>query len=137
VRADHFHDHLSAALAAVRVEVPALYRSSSAAFGAHVVAAEVDDERVALVRVGDELRVVAGAAAPTVRARASNATLCEILGGRLTILEALRGDLLELRGDLTDLLALERALHLFIQGAVRAPSLPKILASYRRPVEVS
>lgn len=133
----HFHRHLTAALDAVRAEVPDLYKASAAAFGGHVVAAEVDDEQLALVRAGETLRVVAEADAPTVSARTSNAALCEILAGRRTILEALWADELELRGGLTDLLALERALHLFVQGAVRAPSLPKILASYRRPVEVS
>lgn len=133
----HFHRHLEAALAAVGAEVPDLYQASASAFGARVVVAEVDDERLAVVRDERGLRVLADAARPTVFARTSHRAICEVLAGRYTILEALWTDALELRGGVDDLLALDHALRLFLQGAVRAPSFPGILVSFRGSVRIS
>lgn len=127
----HFKRHLEAALAAVGAEVPDLHRAAATALGGRVVTAEVDGERVEIVGEGEAIAVREAVAEPAVSARTSRTTICEILAGRCTVLEALRSDALDLRGRIEDLLALEYALQLFVQGAVRAPSLPGILVSYR------
>lgn len=128
---DHFHRHLSAALATVRRETPDLYAATARAFGPRTVSATVDDESLAIVRDGDALRIVAPTPSPTVAARSTHAALCEILAGQRTILDALWHGALDLRGTVDDLLALEHALRTFLQGAVRSPGLPEILRSFR------
>lgn len=126
-----FQRHLRAALAAVERETPAYYAEMVTTLGPRVVLAEVDDERVALR--GERGRVVLDGDAyqPTVLARSSHAHLRALLAGAESVGAALLAGRLFLQGALSDLLALETALGHFLRGAVRAPSLPRVLASYR------
>lgn len=109
-----------------------MYSAMVAEFGPRKVVVEVDAERLAVIRRGERLEVVTDAADPAASAKTSHATICAVLAGECTVLEALWTERLELRGAVGDLLALESALRLFVQGAVRAPSLPGILRSFRR-----
>lgn len=131
----HFQRHLRAALAAVERETPSYHAAMVSALGPRVVLAEVDDECVALRTAGGRVQLDADAPAPSVLARSTHASLRALLAGAESVTEALLAGRLFLQGALADLLALETALGHFLRGAVRAPSLPLVLASYRRPGE--
>ncbi len=123
--------HLRAALTAVERETPAYHAAMVSALGVRVVLAEVDDERVALRADRGRVALDADAVAPTVVARSRHEHLRALLAGAETVTAALLAGRLFLQGALADLLALETALGHFLRGAVRAPSLPRVLASYR------
>lgn len=128
---DRFREHLGRALACIAREVPSLGARLAEAVGPRVIEIEVDgapfwvgaEGGAVTLRPSDEGVVAWGSA--------SAAAIDDLLEGRDTIEGAVLEGRVHLRGDLEDLVALDRALRVFVQCAVRSPGILSILASWR------
>jgi hypothetical protein len=69
--------------------------------------------------------------ATTVVVRTGRATLLDLIDGRSSLTDAVLRDAVLLRGDRQDLVRFHDALWLYLQGAVRAPSMSELLRRYR------
>jgi hypothetical protein len=69
--------------------------------------------------------------AACVEVRTGRATLLALIDGVRTLHDAVLSDAVQLRGGPEDLARFQDALWLYLQGAVRAPSMPEILGSFR------
>ena len=133
---DRFYRHLVAALNALEREVPGHYSATVEALGELRIGVDLGDEDLVIRRVEERIRVFANAPLLDVSAHTEtdHATLLALLSGEAALLDVLLDERLLLRGHVSDLVALERVLDRFLQGAVRAPSLSAIQRSYRRAV---
>ena len=61
----------------------------------------------------------------------SRKTLLDLVDGRMSLLEAILNDLLDVRGDTLPLVRLFDAFTAYLQGAVRAPGMSQLLDRFR------
>jgi hypothetical protein len=116
-----------AALAIVRREQPKLARRMAETLGSVVIRAEVDGESFEIVARRDEVGARAPRTpAPDVLARTSRATIRAVLGGAKSLDEAILDDSVELFGAPDQLVQLEDLLALFVNAAVRSPSMTEL-----------
>lgn len=126
-----FAEFVRRALDLLAQELPWAYSALGESVGERVLGVEVDGSAFAIRRAGAEL-VVDGAPLPlSVECIASRATILELIDARVTLLDSVLDRRLSLRGSLHDLVAFHEALTRFVGGAVRCPSFPSLLASYR------
>lgn len=130
----NFHRHLVDALEALEREVPAHYQATVNALGDRRIGASIDGEDLLILRSGVRIQALDGASLAEVSVFAATAqtALVDLLDGEVSLLDLLFSERLHLSGAVPELLAVERALFHFLQGAVRAPSFPAILRSFRR-----
>jgi len=135
VPAEHapFATFLTGSLELLEREQPDVARRLAACLAHLTVSLQVDDEQAFLRADGGRTVLSTGApAAPaTVVVRTARATLLELIDGRCSLTDAVLRDAVLLRGDAEDLVRFHDALWLYLQGAVRAPSMPEILRRFR------
>ena len=96
------------------------------------VALRVDEERVAVVFTRDEARIVADGDPCAVEVRTSRTAVLRVIDARDTLMSAVLGDRLVLRGAPRDVLAFHDGLMAYVHGAVRARSFPGLLRQFRQ-----
>jgi hypothetical protein len=126
-----FSAFLSRSLTLLSNELPWVDRALCRALGSRVTALTVDGEKVTVRSDGSVVRVTAAIAEPDVECVTSRTTILALIDARLTILEAIDADQLWLRGGVGDLIAFHEGLSIYVSGAVRSPSFPRLLQEYR------
>jgi hypothetical protein len=130
-RPESFAGFVSAALVALARETPAAYARLADCAGAEGVRLEVESTPF-VVRFGARSHSLEPApAAGAVDVRSDRETLLALLDAELTLLEAIESDRLHIQGETDAVLRFEQALGAFLEGAVRAPSFPALLAAFR------
>jgi hypothetical protein len=127
-----FAAFLDASFAALRRELPDLHGELCAALAPREVALAVDRELVALRFERSHARLLPEPRRPAVEVHTSRAAILALVDAEETLLEAVLGDRLSLRGSPADLLTFHDGLMLYLHGAVRAPSFPGLLRAFRR-----
>lgn len=128
---DGFAAFLDSALLALAREAPASYLRLAGLAGAEGVRLAIGEPPV-VVRFGARSHSLEPAPAPAaVEVQSDRATILALLDAELTLLAAIESDRLHVRGEADAVLRFEQALGAFLEGAVRAPSLPALLAAYR------
>jgi hypothetical protein len=125
-----FRTFLERSLRLLELEAPHAAAALRARLGDLSLSLCVDREALVLKRVGEHLLVATEGA--TIRAElcTSRRALRSLLNGERTLLDAVLQDQLTLQGPLADLLALDDCLQRYLQGAVRCPSFPELLATF-------
>lgn len=72
------------------------------------------------------------AARPCVDVATGRRAILDLVDGKLTLMSAVLGDELVLRGSTDNLLAFHDGLFFYLHGAVRAPTFPDLLDAFRR-----
>lgn len=100
--------------------------------GTRRVRIRIDDEAFDVVAVhgAPQVSQVEGDASVTIET--SRHLVREVLGGRVTVAEALRTDDLRARGALRDLAAVLSALEAFVHGAVRCDAMPELFDEFQK-----
>lgn len=112
-------------------EVPDSYRHLVAVLGLLVVEVEVDGEFFS-VRGGRRVEVADGAArAVGARVTTSRAAIIDVLDAEVALREAVQAGRVGVRGSLDDVVRAHDALIAYAHAAVRAPSMPGLLAALR------
>jgi hypothetical protein len=132
-----FTDFLAASLAALGQEVPAAFALLCRRLARREVRLRVDDDTVALRFLPGGVVMDPVPERPCVELVTTGRTVLDVLEARETLVSAALRDRLQLRGALDDLLALHDGLLAYVHGAVRAPSLPRLLARYRAALHES
>lgn len=109
----------------LRDESPEHHRMAEGIFAEVFVSIEVDGERVMPSRARDE-------GGRELQLSTTPATLLAVVGGDLTLVEALEEGRLDGRGSATAISAAERGMTVFVHGLARAPSGPRVLDDLRR-----
>jgi hypothetical protein len=126
-----FSTLLRRSLETLERERPDVAARLAATLGALDVAIRVGEERVGLR--AEDGRVVVAAPPPEARVDVVTGrdTILALVDGEVSLVDAVVGDALALRGAVPDLARFHDALWLYLQGAVRAPSFPALLRAFR------
>lgn len=73
--------------------------------------------------------------APFIELESDRGAILDVVDGNLTLEDAVWQRRIELRGAVADLVLFHDALVVYLQGAVRSPSFPRLLDNYRRETE--
>lgn len=92
---------------------------------------EMDGEGLGVSFAAGRFRIVDDAPDPFIDLRSDRRAVLEVIGGELTLEDAVWQERIVLRGELDDLILFHDALMLYLQGAVRCPSFPWLLGCYR------
>ena len=127
-----FGRFLAASFSSLRAEVPEAYAAMCGALAPRALALDVDGESVTLRF--EPLRVVevADADSVSVSLSTSRQTILDVIDARHSLVSAALAGRLDLRGAPSDVAAFHDAFIRYVQGAVRAPSFPKLLDDFRR-----
>jgi len=128
-----FASFLERSLAVLESERPDVATRLAATLASLAVTIRVGDEQLGLCSDGRRVRVDRGAGPAPVDVRAERATLLALIDGARSLVDAVLADELLLTGDPADLARFHDALWLYLQGAVRAPSFPALLDTFRGP----
>jgi hypothetical protein len=126
-----FASFLGRALAALRSEAPRAFSRLGAAAGRDGVRIDVDGPAVVLRFEGDRFDLAPDAGPASVEVRSDRATILALIDGEVRLLDAILDERLGVRGPVDAVLRFDAALTAFLDGAVRAPSLPTLLAAFR------
>lgn len=108
-------------------ECPPAYAALCHRLCKHCLRVSVDGEMFSLSLSGSSLRLLPQVLEATVELEASRQTLLEVLEGRLPLLDAVLQGRLFLRGTSEALIDFHEALVIYVRGAVRCASLPRLL----------
>ncbi len=131
-----FASFLDRSLDALERELPAIYRAMCVTLAPREVSIAVGGEVVSVLCSADEARLIATPVQPAVEVRTSREAIVDLVDARSTLVASVLGDRVELRGKLDDLVAFHDGLHIYLHGAVRAPSFPDLLRQFRRSLTV-
>jgi hypothetical protein len=90
----------------------------------------VDREALSLVSGPRAIRVRRGSGQHSTSLRTSRTALRELLEGHTTLLDAILDDRFELRGSAKDLVSVDEAFSVYLQGAVRSPGFPELFSEF-------
>jgi hypothetical protein len=127
-----FGRFLDASLAALRVEVPEAYAAMCGALAPRALRLEVDGEIITIRFEPDVVVEVPSSEPATVVLRTSRTSILAVVDAHHTLVSATLDGLLDLRGMPTDIAAFHDAFVRYLQGGVRAPSFPRLLADFRQ-----
>jgi hypothetical protein len=128
MRADVTSRFLLEAVRLVRTEQPGIHRELCRKLAGRALRLTIGLETLVLGVPRDELEPCT--LAPEVELACTRATLCALLDGQVTLLEALLADQLTLKGASVELVRFHDALLLFVAGAARSPGMPAQLSSF-------
>jgi hypothetical protein len=129
-----FGDFLARSLAILERERPRHYAALCAAMRDRVALFRVDGPPV-LVSFGEgraTVDPVITRAPVGIESALSKQTILDLLDGELSLEEAVLSDRFFVRAPVSELHVFFQALLHYLRGAVRCPSLPTLLAAYRR-----
>ena len=125
-----FTSFLVESFATLRRELPDVYRALCWHFDRREVTITVADELVVLRFEAQQVRRVAHALHPAITVATSKDSILSLVNARVTLVDAVLSDQLQLRGSPDDLLTFHDGLMIYLHGAVRAPSFPRLLRAY-------
>jgi hypothetical protein len=124
--------HLERCLDALEAEVPVAYGLVVRALAGRAIAIDIDGDRATLSIARGRHALARGAGAGcAIELTLTEAVIGRLLDARCTVLSAVLGGEMVLRGAAEDLAGLHDALLAFVHGAVRSPTAPRLLESYR------
>jgi hypothetical protein len=124
-----FFRFLDSALDAIRVECPAAYVRLCGLLVGSGLQLRVDGRARSFTVEGGRHRIGDSPSAGT-EIRTDRSAVEALLEGRLSLVDAVLGERLSLRGAPLDIAIMHDALVVFLEGAVRSPSLPGLLDEY-------
>lgn len=130
-----FAGFLARSLSALRRDLPWIHARLCACLAPRELRLEVDGEGLGLRCGGDEIRLVEPPGAPAALARTDRVTILDLVGARLSLLDALLEERLVIKGAIGDVIAFHDGLLIYLHGAVRDPAFPALLRELRRSVE--
>jgi hypothetical protein len=124
--------YLERCLDALEAEVPVAHGLVVRALTGRAVAIDIEGDRVTLAMASGRHCLTRGVdAGCAVELALTEAVIGRLLDARCTVLDAVLGGEVVLRGAAEDLAALHDALLAFVHGAIRSPTAPRLLESYR------
>lgn len=126
-----FADFLRTSLGAIRRESPDAFAAMCRRLAPREVRLAVDGEELAVRFTPEDVAMLAAPCRPVVEFVTSRAAILDVIDARHSLLSAVLAETLVLRGALDDLLAFHDGLIAYAQGAVRSPSLPRLLERFR------
>ena len=126
-----FRGFLGASFAILQREMPAAYATLCRHLAAHEVSLAVDGEVVPVRFEPQRTQLLDRPETPAIEVRTARAAILDLVDARCTLHDAIMSDRLELRGRPDDLLRFHDGLMAYLHGAMRAPSFPKLLQSFR------
>jgi hypothetical protein len=93
----------------------------------------VDGERLVMVSTRRGLQVRMAMKAPALALATRRATLCALLAGQGSLLDAVLADQVVLRGSVDELVVVDEALALYLNGAVRSSGFPALFREFAQP----
>jgi len=128
-----FRGFLERSLACLSHEAPLAYARTCETLASRAIRADVDGEVVPVRFTRERARVLdEEPARAAVSLRTSRRAILDLLDARCTLVEAVLDDRFFLAGAPDDLVAFHDGFTAYLHGAVRSPSLPDLLAEYRR-----
>jgi hypothetical protein len=115
----------------LRQEYPAAYFLLCGQLAPRRVRLVIDGESVTLAFDPSGVYVLSGAQDSTAELITSRQTILDVLAARLTLAEAVLSDAIVLKGHVDDLTAFHDGLMTYVRGAVRSPSLARLLDRFR------
>jgi hypothetical protein len=112
--------------------VPEAYGAMCEVLAPRALRLDVDDERVAVRFTAGDARLVRDDGDCAVEFRTTRRTILDVIDARRTLMGAVLGDRLMMRGTPRDVLAFHDGLMAYVHGAVRARSFPPLLQRFRR-----
>jgi hypothetical protein len=117
----------------LRDEVPEANRRMCSRLEGEVVVICADDQSVVVACDGAAMRVQAGSIADaSAEIRTSRRAILRVLDGEVTLADAVLAGAVSVRASLEALVRLNHGLAMYVHGAVRAPSFPRLLERFRR-----
>ena len=127
-----FTDFLATSFALLEQEVPAVYALMCRQLAPRAIVLRVDADTVHVVFSAARAAFVQRPPRIVdVELRTTHATVLRVIDAETTLADAVLADSLELRGHLDALVAFHDGLMTYVHGAVRAPSFPRLLRTYR------
>lgn len=127
-----FARFLGASLSALRAEVPEAYTAMCGALAPRALRLEVDREVVTIRFDAGAVVEVPSSEPAAVLLRTSRTSILAVIDARHSLVSAILAGVLDLCGTPTDVAAFHDAFVRYLQGGVRAPSFPRILAAFRQ-----
>lgn len=121
---------LDAALDAIAREAPALSARLAVALGSARIAIRTPTESFCVGVFRGRVDTSACLGGSAIHAFATPRALASILGGELDIEDAILGERVQLHGPFERLAAMDDALRLFVNAAVRAPSVADVMEAF-------
>jgi hypothetical protein len=112
-------------------ECPEAYQSICRLLSLYEVQLTVESETVAIHFQPDRAQVLHIPQQPTVFFASTKTAILDLIDAKFTLEHAILHDLIHVRGAMRDVIVFYDALRLYIHGAVRCPSFPKLLSDYR------
>jgi hypothetical protein len=128
---DGFRSFATASLEAIERVRPAHAGALAEALDGHPVRMEVGADRFVLAAVDGRAAVTDADHACVASCRASDGTIVALAAGKLGLREAVLSGALRVRGAVPEVVAIHRALRIYLHGCVRTPRVAELFESYR------
>jgi hypothetical protein len=125
-----FRRFLDRALGAIENEVPAVHRALCSSLSHSTIRLCVDHERMIITEERGRLLLKDDVRGPLVEFAIDSATLLALTSGESSFLDAALDDRMMVKGAVDEIVLFYDALVLFLQAAVRSPSLPWLLDEF-------
>jgi len=129
-RARAFPRTLRAAFALLASDTPTHYAALRDTLGALAIVIRLGDEQPLRVCIADGAASITEASHGEVALQLGEPAFDALLHGELTVEEAIAADRLAVKGKLDEVLIFLDALHIWLHGALRCPSLHDLYARY-------
>jgi hypothetical protein len=126
-----FASFLARSLSALATELPWAYAKMCRTLNGREVSIELDGAIAVVLCSADSAAVASSGVAPAVECRTTRAAVLALARAETTLLEAVLGERVWLKGRVADLLAFHDGLMIYLGGAVRSPSFPGLLYEFR------
>ena len=127
-----FGRFLARSFTALEHEHRSAYLRTCRALAGRSVQIEIDSPAVLARFSASAVSVSDADAAGDLTLGTDKSTVFDLIDGKLTLLEAVRSERMQLRGSVESVADFHDALMIYLDGAVRSPSFPDLLTDYRR-----
>ena len=126
-----FSEFLSRSLELIEEEAPTSHRALGRALAGHAVRISVDAP-AAVLRFGTAgFAWLEGDAPAEVELRVDRQTLLDLIDARVSLEDSILEDRFHLRGPIDSIVWFDDGLLIYLDGAIRCPSFPTLLAEFR------
>jgi hypothetical protein len=125
-----FRRFLDRALAAIETEVPQVHRALCSSLARSTVRLCIDDERMVITEERGRVLLKDDVPDTQIEFATDSTTLLALTSGAVSFLDAAMADRMMVKGAVDEISLFYEALVLFLQGAVRSPSLPWLLDEF-------
>ena len=125
-----FSRFLARSLALLADELPEYHRLVATRIGRREVLLHVDGEDITVQSFPPRLTLTLKSHAPDVELWTKRAAISRLINGEDTLVDAILGDRVVLRGTVDDLIAFHDGLMAYLHGAVRCPAFAELRDEY-------